>query len=243
MMGRMRKLLVLLVLAVAVPAQAGRSRFGWLYDSETLPVRAVELENWVQEEDGKAGEDETLIWWAPVVGLSNRIELAIPIELSLTETATTSSARIERYGAEVRWRLNEPDPVEAGPFGALLRFAVKRQAAEHDTVRLEGDAVVTVDDGPLRVAIDMGAVVEATKHDSALELKPGAGVSLRVAGELRLGAEGLAELHPGENNEVNWVAVGPNLAFVHGRFWLSAAFLIGVKDIDYVPRLNWAIQF
>src|SRR5262249_25083986 len=117
----MRKLLLIVVLCAAAPAHAGRSRFGWLYDSETLPARIVEIESWVQEEDGKGGEDETLLWLAPILGLTNQIELAFPVEWTLTETATSSTARFERYGVELRLRLNEPDPVEAGPFGALIR--------------------------------------------------------------------------------------------------------------------------
>jgi hypothetical protein len=239
----MRAWLALLLLCAASSAEAGRTRFGWLYDSETLPVRVVEIESWVQEEDGKGGEDETLLWFAPILGLTNRIELAFPVEWTLTETATTSDARFERYGAELRVRLNEPDPVEAGPFGALVRVAVKRIAAEHERFRFEGDAVVSWEEGPVRLAVDMGTVVESTSSDQSLELKPAVGVSVRAVGELRLGAEGVAELHPGTNDEIDWVAVGPNFAFVHGRMWLSGAFLVGVQHIDFVPRFNWAVQF
>jgi hypothetical protein len=239
----MRKALVLLVLVAAAPADAGRSRFGWLYDTETLPVRVVEIESWVQEEDGKGGADETLVWLAPIIGLTNRLELAFPVEWGVTETATSATSGLERYGAELRVRLNEPDPVEAGPFGALLRLAVKRQAMEHKRVRLEGDAIASWEDGPVRLAVDLGVVVEATRDESSLELKPAGGVSLSAIGELRVGAEAVAEIHPGTNNEIDWVAVGPNLAFAHGRTWLSAALLVGLKHIDLVPRFNWAIQF
>jgi hypothetical protein len=239
----MRLPLILALIGFAATAHAGRSRFGWLYDTETLPVRTVEIEGWVQEEDGKAGVDETLVWLGPVIGLSDHVELALPVEVTLTETMTTSTTQIERYGAEVRWRLNDPDPVEAGPFGALLRFAAKRVAVEHAKLRFEGDAVVSWDGGPVRLAVDLGTTIEATRHDSSLEIKPALGASVRAWGELRLGAEFVAELHPGTTDEVSWEAVGPNLSFAHGRSWLSASFLVGIHNIDYVPRLNWAVQF
>ena len=38
-------------------------------------------------------------------------------------------------------------------------------------------------------------------------------------------------------------AVGPNLAWSHGRTWLSAAYGIGIYHIRDAPKLNWGIAF
>src|SRR5215470_14351616 len=86
-------LAVLFVGATVGPAFAGRTRFGWITDTETIPQRAVELESWVLEQDGKGADgvpktDQTLVWWAPVIGLTDRLELALPVEIAFNRTAT-----------------------------------------------------------------------------------------------------------------------------------------------------------
>src|SRR5262249_30246347 len=122
----MKRLAPLLILLWPAMAHAGRTRFSWLYDIETVPERGVELETWLVEEDGKGtpSVDATSIWWGPVVGVTDRVELAFPIEMAFTTPDNGFS--LDRIGAELRWRLTSPDPVESGPFSALVRLAVKR---------------------------------------------------------------------------------------------------------------------
>jgi hypothetical protein len=237
----------LAVVGAAGSAHAGRTRFAWLYDAETVPQRGVELETWLQETEGRgaAGIDETLLWWAPVIGLTDRVELVLPVELLWTRSAGASQTRLERFGAEVRWRLVDPDPVEAGPFAPLLRLAVKRLVNERNSVRLEGGAVLALDVGPARLVADLEAVVtiDGDQKKALVQALPGAGVSFAVAGELRLGVEATSVLQLSDTPAPSWVAVGPDLSFTHGRSWLSAAVLIGVHHIDLAPRLVWAIAF
>src|SRR4051812_14227604 len=225
-MERMRRVLAALVVAmVMIPpgaAHAGRSRFGWLYDTDTLAVREAETEMWVQEQDHRGGDEQPLVWWGPIIGLPNRLEFVLPIELPSTQENGTSIPRLERYGAEVRWRLNNPDPVEAGPFGFLLRFAVKRPVADRNHVRFEIDPVATLDLGSARLDLDPGVIIEAsTTEHTAVAAHPALGISVKTVVDLSLGAEFFSEVHFDKSEEVNWAAIGPNLAFVHGRSWIS----------------------
>src|ERR1041385_4547081 len=73
---------VAIVLAYAAPAHAGRSHFGWLYGSDIIPERGVELESWINEENQKTGEKtgETSFWWGPVMALTQHLEFAISAE-------------------------------------------------------------------------------------------------------------------------------------------------------------------
>src|SRR5262245_38460466 len=123
-------LALVLVAAAAVPAQAGRSHYGWLYGSEVGPERGVELETWIFERNGRGDADteETSVWWAPVIGVTDHIELAIPIETEWNDHGGESppTTQLVRWGAEVRWRPQSIDPVEAGPLTTLLRAGVKR---------------------------------------------------------------------------------------------------------------------
>jgi hypothetical protein len=85
-------------------------------------------------------------------------------------------------------------------------------------------------------------VGQFTKDDHRLEFRPGAGVSVQIVGDLRLGAEAYAQLDL-DNSENSWAIVAPNLAWSHGRTWISAAMGIGVYQIDDAPRIMWGIAF
>lgn len=230
-------------------AHAGRTRFGWLSDTETIPQRGVELQSWVHEMDGKGDSDatktdQTLVWWAPIIGITDRLELALPVETAFTRTATTSSTQILRFGAEVRWRLVDPDPVEAGPFAALIRLAAKRPVTARDVARFEGEVVFSYDAGPAHFVVDGGGVVELNTdtNGTSVLVRPGAGVSIEVTSELRLGAEFFSELQV-DGVGTSWAGVGPNVSYTHGRSWVSGSFLVGIEHIDIAPRVIWAIAF
>ncbi len=65
--------------ALATDAWAGRRPFIWVWDTEVLHEREVELEQWIWEmrtPDGYAA----WLWWAPIFGLTDTLELAIPLE-------------------------------------------------------------------------------------------------------------------------------------------------------------------
>ena len=246
-MPRSFALLILGVLLWPGVAAAGRTRFGWLYDTETVPERGVELETWMLEEDHKGNPpvDETSLWLAPVVGVTDRVELAFPIELSFTSGGMeAASTNIDRLGAEIRWRLTSPDPVESGPFSALVRLAAKRLVTDRGAVRFEPGVVLGYDIGRAHLLADLEGIVEIPDAGSVRsEFRPGAGASIQVVGELRAGAEFYSEIALGDTPSVTWAALGPVLSWTHGRFWLAASFPIGLDNITAAPRVNWAVAF
>ncbi len=252
-MGTFRAGIVWIVLGLlASSAHAGRTRFGWLYDTEVVPERSVEIETWVFEEDGKGDPDvdETNLWWAPVVGVTDRLELAFPVEITYEAEEDGAGNRVaatkfSRFGGEARWRLVTPDPVEAPAVVPLLRLAVKRVVTERDIMRLEGGLVVSYDLGPAHFAVDLGwlGLVRFEGDGFDFEARPGVGASIRVTEDLRIGGEFYAEIGIDEDDTVDWLSLGPNLSWTHGRYWLSASFPIGLSNIDAAPRLNWAVAF
>src|SRR5437763_1439258 len=58
-----------------------------------MPERGAELQSWVVEEDNKgaAHSKETSLWWGPLIGVTDQLELALPVggevyaELSLDD--------------------------------------------------------------------------------------------------------------------------------------------------------------
>lgn len=233
-------------------AQAGRSYYGWLYGTEVMPERGAELQTWVFETNEKyqTSARESSIWWGPQIGITDQLELSLPIELYWTSDPAPGKPgfTFRRFGIEARYRLAVPDPVDAPPIVPLLRLAAKRDVSTNEAVRLEADVVASYEVGAVHALVDLGFIADIAALGHT-ELRPSAGVSIRVAGELRLGAEFYSELTLTEERSmatppaVSWAAVGPNLAWTHGRFWVSAAFGIGVYHIKTAPRLMWGIAF
>ena len=246
----MRTVLAVLLVACLVPrtADAGRSFYGWLYTTEVMPERGVELQTWILDESGKYGTSnkETWIWWGPVIGVTDQLELALPIELewqsSEVDDVVRASFTFKRFGIEARYRMASPDPAEASSLVPLVRIAAKRDVIVRDRLRVEGDAVLSYDIGPLNAVIDIGVIADVATASSHTELRPGGGISVQVASGLRLGVEAYSELSLDARGE-SWAAVGPNLAWTHGRFWFSGAFGIGVYHIKTAPRVMWGIAF
>ena len=244
----MRGALSLAIAAVAaVPgvAGAGVTPYGWLYGPVVIPARGAALQTWISEENGtesQADRRDTWLGWGAIVGVTDRLELALPVEMLWREGGGEAPTfTLRRFGAEARYRFVSQDPVEAPPFVPLVRVAVKRDVTARARVRAEADIVASYRAGRLHALVDLGVTGDlgSTSH---FELHPGAGVSVEVAGELRLGAEAYAELSLDDEAE-SWAVVGPNLAWTHGRFWLSAAFGIGVYQIETAPRIVWGILF
>lgn len=247
----MRTALAFMIVACLVPraAHAGRSFYGWLYGTEVLPERGVELQTWLFETNGRygSGARTTSLWWGPLIGVTDQLELSLPVEMSWidpgdSDAAATPSFGFRRYGLEARYRLVTSDPVEAPPFVPLVRVAVKRDVADSKALLVEGDAVASYEVGAVHALIDVGVYGDIKSNDRKWNVRPGAGVSIAVTSELRVGAEAYLELDLDSSSD-SWAVVGPNLAWTHGRFWLSGSFGIGVYHIDTAPRVMWGIAF
>jgi hypothetical protein len=222
----------------AVPAHAGRTHFAWLYGSEVIPERGVEIENWILEENkkGDAKTDETSFWWGPVVALTQHLEFAISTEAA----DETSGVHFTRWGAEARYRVQSPDPIDAGPFSTLFRVGAKRLIHDRAGVRAEADVVAGYAAGPAVASVDVGAIFEHSPDGDHVELRPGAGVSFRVADDFRLGAEAYAELIT-KGEGTSWLVIGPTASLTHGRFWGAATLGIGLFGIRDAPRLTFGV--
>ena len=242
----MRIALLVLLAACLVPrtAYAGRSFYGWLYGTEVLPERGVELQTWILEANDKYGthSKESSIWWGPLIGVTDQLELSLPIEMEWTTDDTRTRFTFRRFGIEAHYRMASSDPADAPAFVPLVRVAVKRDVSVRDDVRFEGDAVASYETGPVHMMVDVGFVTDIAPGVRHTEVRPAAGVSVRVAGDFRVGAEMYSELSLDSRGE-SWAAVGPDVAWTHGRFWLSAAFGIGVYHIRTAPRVMWGIAF
>lgn len=245
----MRGGLALVVAAlVAAPgsADAGRTFYGWLYGSEVMPERGVELQSWITEENFDGGRSEDSWLFGAHVGITDQLEIGFPLELDWYRDPVVmppADTRFARYGIEARYRFVTQDPVDAPAIVPLLRVGAKRLIADRHGVQPELDFVLSYETGIVQVLLDFGVVAQLSPdNDNRVQIHPGAGISVLAAGDLRLGAEFFAEINSvGED----WFIAGPNASWTHGRFWISGAFGIGLNQsfINTAPRVQWGIAF
>src|SRR5204863_5803354 len=111
------------------PAQAARRSFAWLWDTEVVPERTVELEWWVTEETDDDSVDRAVLTVSTVFGLTDNIEIAIPIDAAWR--SDSGATEFQDYGIELRWRMATADPAKAPPVVPLVRVAVERLIQIH----------------------------------------------------------------------------------------------------------------
>ena len=239
MIARWRLAFVLLLAASS--ARADRTLYGWLPQTTTIPDGSMELDTSLYEHDnlGPFHERSTWLVWTPVVALTRDLELAFPVALATrTEDDAAPWSGIARYGAELRWRLPPHGrPLHRTPLHSLARFAIERDVAIQSQVHTEAEVAASYDLRRVNVEAAVGGVLDVNFSHLHAELHPGVGASVRVTGELRLGAELHAELSR-DRTVSSWAAVGPDVAWQRGRFWLAGAFGIGIVHVTAAPRLD-----
>lgn len=225
-------------------AEAGRTPYGWLEGTEVLPERGAEIQTWITEENGKPNDvHDTALLWTAQIGVTDRLEVSFPVELLRRAVGDAPAAfGLSRFGAQARYRLVSQDPVDAPALAPLVRVAVKRDVNVRDLVRAEAGLALSFQSGRIQALAELGGAAELTRDSSHTELRPGGGVSVRVVGDLRLGAEAFGQISL-DSQRPTWLIAGPNLAWTHGRAWVSAAFGIGLYQIDTAPRVIWGILF
>lgn len=240
------------VMVLTGTAYAGRTYYGWLLGTDVQPQRGVELMSSIYEER-EEGDGEARWWGGPLVGVTDRLELGLPLELASVGSTPT---RLDRYGLDLRYRLASADPVDAPAVVPLLRAGVDRIIGPDNAFAAHADLVMSYTLGRLQVLAEAGGCVERIGDVHRRQLRPGAGISIRAVDDLRLGAEVYAELalHGTDgavarsttmqtDGDGSWVIVGPNLAWSYGRFWVSAAYGVGITGIDSAARTQWGVAF
>jgi hypothetical protein len=235
---------------VPATAHAGRNFYGWLNDTDVMPERGVEMQNWIEEEnhnDVDGGTSTTTWGVAPFIGITDQLELALPVEVVwFGKTGGAAGTSFTNFGAQLRYRLVTNDPEEKPPFAPLVHVDVRRLTYNRDAVEGKVGFSGSFESGIVHALVDVAFVTEID-DESEYGVNPGAGVSIEVADDIRVGAEVFGHVSfndpemPGAPK--NWLIAGPNASWTHGRFWLSGAFAFGLQNIGTAPRVTWGIAF
>ena len=234
-------------------ALAGRRPFLLAYDTEIIPEGDVELEQWLWSESKIPARPRIparyWIYWSPVFGMSNHLELYLPV----TIVSNSTSTNLETLSAEVRYRFFPRE--QEGGFQLLLRAAVHQAVfsrADPSSAEL-GLAASYGKPSQLHLAINVGlyAALPWPEHMARpIILEYAAAAAYPVVGnELRLAAEFDGEIGLRETSDtVGRHFAGGAIAWTRGRVWITAGMLFGLTGISdttprYMPRLIWAVAF
>jgi hypothetical protein len=243
--------LVLLALLVApTTAHAGRTFYGWLTDTDVMHERAVEVQNWVDEENhNETANNLSITTWgvSTFIGITDQLELNLPLEvLWFGRPGGPAGTAFVNFGGELRYRIVTTDPEERPAFAPLVRVGARRLIINRDAVEMNAGFSGSFESGIVHVLGDVN-FIGTVDDDSAFAIRAGAGVSIEVYDEVRVGAEVFSNISLEEpqmpDAPKNWVVAGPNASWTHGRFWLSASYGVGIMNIGTAPRLVWGVAF
>lgn len=247
---------LLLALMVALPgrADAGRRPFTWAYDTEIVPEGELELEQWLwavaRSPEYPSRTARYWIWWGPVFGLSDHVELALPFQVVSWGGADGQETQLESFEADLRYRIKPRG--DQDPLQGLVRLTYHQPTGFPEPPRIDADLVGSYDFASgFHLVLDLGAKfglrpVTAQGGDVFTQLTYDLGISYRVSDEIRVSAENFAEFPvahlPGEAHAF----VGPAFEWTRGRFWLTFGVLVGLTPVleetpHVMPRLLWAV--
>lgn len=248
--------LVLTTWLIASPAFAGRRPYIFTWDTETVNKGDIEIEQWLWSRAlaPVTNASSGWIWFAPVYGLTNHVELAIPWEVVVTPKGT----QLADFTLESRFRLYDPEK-EDQFVRVLLRTAYTQNFANPDNAGLPPttgwaalNAVISLGDiKGTHGTIDIGGLTDL--HFGAKKLirqTVGAGMTFKVSDEWRIGAEYYHQLQFGgaasatfKGQDAHQFFAGPDISFSRGRVWMTIGALIGLNQAapHVMPRFMLAV--
>jgi hypothetical protein len=243
------RLFLWLGLLALVPsvAHAGRRPYINLWDTETLKKGDVELEQWLWTRKFTNVDTHGWIWFAPIFGVSERVELAFPWEAVITNTSTA----ISDFVGEARIRLGNLDDT-AFVHHMLRVFAQQNFNHPYNMGRygipwFGGDYVVSFGEvAGSHATVDVGAYSDFRFHAAqSLSIQTlGLGYTYSVSKEVRVGGEYSHEIGLSDGYYMHrYFQLGPNFAYSRGPVWITFGTLLGLTSDspDYLARFVFAV--
>jgi len=244
------------VLLLVSDAHAGRRAFMFTWDTEAVNKGDVEIEQWLWarglQETGQSGG---WLWFAPIYGLTERVEIAMPWEI-VTGPAGT---RLSNFTAEARIKLYDPND-DTRLVRNLLRVFYQQNFNHPENTGFlpftpwAGANFITSIGSPggSHGTLDVGAYTALSFGMSKLIRQTvGLGYTHKLSDEWRLSAEYFHELNFGtsaasrspDGTQSHHFFLGPAVAFSRGRVWATVGSLIGLTPASprFMPRVMFAI--
>jgi hypothetical protein len=234
----------------ATEARAGRRPFTWAYGTDIVPDGDVELEQWLWAKGRRGtrpGEPASgFIWWAPVFGVTDQLELAVPFQV----VGNREGTHILSFDVDARYRLRPRGEKEG--LQTLLRAAWHHAFLGDSLSRLDGNLILSYGSlAELHLNLDLGLQVglpQLKAQGGAAQVQGtydlGLALPLRE-GEWQVGGELFGELPFGDLSRQHHF-IGPSVALTRGRVWATLGVLFGLTGLFpdtpvFMPRFMWAV--
>jgi hypothetical protein len=241
----MRRLIVLLGLALPAGAWANPHALPYSYPYATLPEGSLEVEQYTDLTPvpaiGDTGNPTTLLQGVLVTeveyGITDQLELGLYLQASdnpgaLTGTVAEAPLVFDGVKQRLRYRLAHVGawPVDVSLYGEIAEL--------QNEVELEGKVNLERDFGPVQVLVNLWG--EREFYFSGRQewvANPTAGLSYQLAPRLRLGLEYWMHAEFASGGEVGFNPaphhyLGPALLLQSTRFWVAAAPYVRLDRFD-----------
>lgn len=244
-------LLLVSTLGYAHPAHAGRRAFTWVWDTETVNQGDFELEEWLwaAARSPKPGHPTPgWLWFAPIYGLTQHIELAFPWEAVVTPAGT----QMTDFAVSARLRLYDPNNDKLF-VRTLVRLIYQQNFANplnagrgHQYPFAGADLVVSFGDpGRSHATIDAGILADVGFGPKTMILQNlSFGYTHNIGDDWRIGAEYFHQISLTDAVKRRFFFLGPDIAFSRGQMWMTFGALFGLTKTTPVvmPRLLIAVS-
>jgi hypothetical protein len=226
----MRRVLGVLLVAVAATATASERRFTYTYESGVLRPGAREIEPWSTFRLGKSafyGRLDTRL--EAELGLTDRLQTALYLNLKAVtaDTPLGRSSATELEGISSEWKLKLADPV-ADRAGVAVYGELSAGPSE---VELEGKLILDKRVGRLLGAVNLVAEHEweleesGTARETALEVDAAACWFLTPRFTAGLEVRSHTVLPPEGEPTRSALFLGPTVSYAREGWWVAATVL------------------
>lgn len=244
-------LLPLLLVLLGTSAEAGRRPFIWTWDTEIVPQGDLELEQWFWARSRTDATPNRLatnwLWWGPVYGVNDYVELAVPFQVIATRDVT----QLESFEADFRIRLL-PRGEEAS-VTPLVRLAYHHGIPGNVSSRFDGNFVLRFETEELHATVDLGSqlslpALRGSDTPASMLLTWSAGIAVPVnEGQYSIAVETFGEIPTlARAGAPIHGFVGPSIGITKGRVWATLGLLLGLTPVfpdtpQFMPRFIWAV--
>jgi hypothetical protein len=202
-------------------ASAGQRPYAFVQGADSLPQTSLELESWFGATRASTSASNVWDWWlGPVVGVTDRLELAlyaIFLQLPADNDLSLRSFRLQgsylladrgSWPVDIRLRVEIGQPVGEHPYTGWFWLIAAR-----DFGRLNLTA---------NASFWLSFPTATTDFEQYVDYF--AGASWQLLPGVRIGAELQGEAELGSDGNPATLAVGPSLAAGTGRIWAAASY-------------------
>lgn len=238
---------ILSAIAFSQLAEAGSRRFGYSYETTTMPAGAMELETGVTWKSGQDSDGEFDFRHEFEFGFSDRLQLAFYFADWSVEKAAGKSSGAKFNDVAVEAIYNLTDPI-AGTFGSALYGELKGSG---DFIGLEGKLLLQKNIGSWLFVYNVGAEIawENDYQNDVAELMQSAGTSYQINPNWSIGAEILHEIAvPGADTlGANGFYIGPDVSWRYHRISATVTGLWQLTSVagepDFQLRTILSVEF